>query len=62
MYIRNCTSKRTKATYYMVNREIEATSSDGYRNVIGMPRCGGSSRQASKENMVTGMIADNHNC
>jgi hypothetical protein len=50
MYIRNCTIKRSKETYYVVNPRITATSSDGYRNVISLPRCGGPSSQASKEN------------
>jgi hypothetical protein len=44
----------------MLNPGIEPASSDGYRNVTGLPRCGGPSSQARKENMVTGMIADNH--
>jgi hypothetical protein len=50
MYTRNCTSKNQKVTYYMVNTNITGTSSDGYRNVIGLPRRGGYSCQLSKEN------------
>jgi hypothetical protein len=44
----------------MVNTSIARNSSDGYRNVIGLPRRGGSSCQLSKEKEVTGIIADNH--
>jgi hypothetical protein len=43
----------------MVNTSIAGTSSDGYRNVIGLPRLGGSSHQISKEKEFTGIIADN---
>jgi len=49
----------------MVNTTISNTSYDGYRNVIGLPRFGGSylptgrqaARKAKKE--VTSIIADN---
>jgi hypothetical protein len=41
MYIRNHTSKNQKAAYYMPNTSITGTSSDGYRNAMGLPRCGG---------------------
>jgi hypothetical protein len=33
----------------MLNTSITGTSSDGYRNVIGLPRCGGLACQLSKE-------------
>jgi hypothetical protein len=45
----------------MVNINITSTSSDGYRDVIGLPRLGGSSRQISKEKEVVGIITDNQN-
>jgi hypothetical protein len=41
VYIRNCTGKNQKAAYYRVNTSITGTSSDGYWNVIGLPRFGG---------------------
>jgi len=41
MYIHNCTNKNQKAAESMVNASIVGASSDGYRNVIGLPRCGG---------------------
>jgi hypothetical protein len=41
MYIRNHTSKNQKAAYYMPNTSITGTSSDGYRNAMGLPRRGG---------------------
>jgi hypothetical protein len=44
MYVRNCTSKNQKVTYYMVNTNITGTS------VTGLPRCGGPACQLSKEN------------
>jgi hypothetical protein len=44
----------------MVNTSITSTSSDGYRNVLGLPRLGGPAYQLSKEKEVTGIIADNH--
>jgi hypothetical protein len=44
----------------MVNTSIYCTPSDGYRNVIGLPRCGGPEYQLTKEREVTGIIADNH--
>jgi hypothetical protein len=42
----------------MVNTSIAGNFPDGYRDVIGLPRLDGSSRQ-SKENWVTGIISDN---
>ena len=44
----------------MVNTSIAGTSSDGYWNVISLPRLGGSSCQLSKEKEITGIIAVNH--
>ncbi len=49
MYIRNCTSKRIKETFYMVNTRITVTSVTRLR----------SSSQVNKENMATGSITDN---
>jgi hypothetical protein len=60
MYIHNCTGNRQKATQYMGKTRISCTSPDGYRDVIGLPRCGGSSSQISKEKEATGIIADHH--
>jgi hypothetical protein len=44
----------------VVNTSITGTASDGYRNVIGLPRRGGLACQLSKEKAVTGIIADTH--
>jgi len=41
LYARNCTGKNQNAAYYLVDTSITGTSSDGYRNIIGLPRCGG---------------------
>jgi hypothetical protein len=49
MYISNCTSKNQKAAESMVNASIVCASSDGYGNVIALPRCGGPFCQLSKE-------------
>jgi hypothetical protein len=47
----------------MVDTSIAGTSFRCYRDIIGLPRCGGPAalwRQISKEKEVTGIIADNH--